>query len=166
MYKDWRDVNSWAQVPGSENTYRRMVAKQSDPLSKAGIVGAFCRTYDIYSAMETFLPEVYIPVDNSRYTYAKGSKTGGAVIYDNGLFLYSHHSTDPCCGKLVNSFDMVRIHKFGDEDDQAAANTPANRLPSYQMMCELAAADTKVAKQMAKERAESAVSDFSQLTTH
>ena len=166
MYKDWRDVNSWAQVPGSENSYRRMAAKQSDPLSKAGIIGAFYRTYDIYSAMETFLPEVYIPVDNSRYTYAKGSTTGGAVIYDNGLFLYSHHSTDPCCGKLVNSFDMVRIHKFGDEDDQAAANTPVNRLPSYQMMCELAAADTKVAKQMAKERAESAVSDFSQLTTH
>ena len=165
-YDDWQDVNSWPQVPGSENAYRRLATKQSDPLTKAGVVGAFCRTYDIYAAMETFLEGVYIPVDNSRYTYSGGSTTGGAVIYDNGLFLYSHHSTDPCCGRLVNSFDLVRIHKFGNADDQAAANTPANRLPSYQMMCELAVADTKVSKQLAKERAESAVSDFAQLTTH
>lgn len=112
---------------------------------------------DIYTAMETFLSGVYIQVDHSRYTYSGGSTTGGAVIYDNGLFLYSHHASDPCCGKLVNSFDMVRIHKFGETDDQAAANTPVNKLPSYQMMCELAASDPKVLKQLAKERAESAI---------
>lgn len=23
---------------------------------------------------------------------------GGAVVYDDGLFLYSHHATDPCGG--------------------------------------------------------------------
>ena len=166
QHKDWRDINSWPQVPGSENTYRRMATKQSDPLTKAGIIGAFCRTYDIYAAMETFLNGVYIQVDDSRYTYSGGSTTGGAVIYENGLFLYSHHASDPCCGKLVNSFDMVRIHKFGEADDQAAANTPTNRLPSYQMMCELAASDPKVLKQLAKERAESAISDYANISSH
>ncbi len=167
-YGDWKDVTKWPQVPGSENAYRKLATKQSDPVGKAGIIGAFCRTYDIYSAMETFLPDIYAPVDGmpGRYTYLGGSTTGGAVIYDNGLFLYSHHSTDPCSGRLVNAFDLVRLHKFGDADDEANANTPVNRLPSYSMMCELAVADAKVSKQLAKERAESAVSDFSQLATH
>ena len=167
-YADWKDVNAWPQVPGSENAYRKMATKQTDPLSKAGVVGAFCRTYDIYAAMETFLPGIYAPVESmpGRYTYLGGSTTGGAVVYDNGLFLYSHHATDPCSGRLVNAFDLVRLHKFGDKDDEANANTPTNRLPSYQMMSELAVADAKVSKQLAKERAESAVSDFSQLATH
>lgn len=164
-YDDWKDVTKW---PGAENSYHKRVTKQSDPVSKTGVIGAFCRTYDICAAMDAFLPEAYAPVDNmpGRYTYLGGSTTGGAIIYDNGLFLYSHHSTDPCGGQLVNAFDMVRLHKFGEADDQAAANTPVNRLPSYQMMCELAVTDPKVSKQLAKERAEAAVSDFSQLTTH
>ena len=73
------------------------------------MVGAFCRTYDIYRAMADLLPGVYEPVDNSpdRYTFVGGSTTGGAVIYDNGKFLYSHHATDPCSNRLVNAFDMV-----------------------------------------------------------
>ena len=44
MYADWHDVASWPQVPGDELTPRRMAAKQEDPLSKHGLVGAFCRT--------------------------------------------------------------------------------------------------------------------------
>lgn len=164
---DWRDVSKWPQVPGTDNAFKKLATKQSDPLSKSGIVGAFCRTYDIYGAMDTFLEGIYAPVDTSagRYTYLGGSTTGGAVIYDNGLFLYSHHSTDPCSGKLVNAFDLVRLHKFGDRDDEADPKTPPNRLPSYQAMCELAVNDTKVSRLMAKERAEEAVSDFTGLTS-
>lgn len=167
-YGDWRDVSKWPQVPGAENAYRKLATKQTDPLSKSGIIGAFCRTYDIYEALDTFLEGVYEPVDatRGRYTYTGGSTTGGAVIYDNGMFLYSHHSTDPCCGKLVNSFDLVRLHKFGDRDDAVdISKHPPNRLPSYLAMCELAVADQKVSRQMAKERAESAVSDFGKLTS-
>lgn len=162
---DWRDVSKWPQVPGAENTYRKLATRQSDPLSKAGIIGAFCRTYDIYGAMDAYLPGIYEPVIGSRerYTYLGGSTTGGAVIYDNGLFLYSHHATDPCSGKLVNAFDLVRMHKFGDRDDAADDKTPPNRLPSYLAMCELAVADQKVSQIIAKERAESAVTDFGAL---
>ena len=165
-YGDWRDVSKWPQVPGADNAYKKMAMKQSDPLSKSGIVGAFCRTYDIYGAMDTFLDGIYAPVDGShgRYTYLGGSTTGGAVIYDNGMFLYSHHSTDPCCGRLVNSFDLVRMHKFGDSDDGADPNTPTNRLPSYTAMCQLAVSDVRVSRQLAKERADSAINDFSNLT--
>ena len=129
---DWRDVSKWPQVPGADNAYKKLAMKQSDPLSKAGVVGAFCRTYDIYGAMDTYLDGIYEPVDNSRgrFTYLGGTTTGGAVVYDNGMFLYSHHSTDPCCGRLVNAFDLVRMHKFGEMDDGADPNTPTNRLPS------------------------------------
>lgn len=164
-YGNWRDITKWEQVPGADNSFKKMAAKQTDPLSKSGVVGAFCRTYDIYGAMDTFLSGIYEAVDNSpgRFTYLGGSTTGGAVVYDNGLFLYSHHSTDPCCGKLVNAFDLVRLHKFSDMDDSAEPNTPTNRLPSYAAMCNLAAADTKVSRLMAKERADAAVSDFGNL---
>ena len=162
---DWHDVSKWPQVPGADNAYKKMAMKQVDPLSKNGVVGAFCRTYDIYGAMDTFLDGIYGPVDDSRgrYTYLGGSTTGGAVIYDNGMFLYSHHSTDPCCGRLVNAFDLVRLHKFGDLDDSADPNTPTNRLPSYTAMCKFAIEDTRVSRQLAKERADSAVRDFGQL---
>ena len=162
QYGDWHDVSKWPQVPGSENLYRRLATKQSDPLSKTGIIGAFCRTYDIYGAMDKFLPGVYEPVAgySGRYTYMGGSTAGGAVIYDNGLFLYSHHATDPCSGKLVNAFDLVRLHKFGDRDDACDDRMPPNRLPSYLAMCELAVSDEKVSQLMAKERAASLIGDF------
>lgn len=161
---DWHDVNKWVQVPGSENLYRRLAVKQTDPLTKAGVVGAFCRIYDIYGAMNTFLQGVYEETTTQgRYTYSGGSTTGGAVVYGNGKFLYSHHSTDPCCGRLVNSFDLVRLHKFADLDDSADPKAPTNRLPSYIAMCELAASDNNVAMELAKERASSAAADFNEV---
>ncbi|MBR1728199.1 MAG: virulence-associated protein E [Selenomonadaceae bacterium] len=162
-WSDWKDVTKWAQVPGYENLYRKLAVKQTDPLTKSGVVGAFCRVYDIYGAMETFLEGIYEETSTpGRFTYLEGSTTGGAVIYQNGAFLYSHHSTDPCCGKLVNSFDLVRLHKFGNLDDEAAIATPTNKLPSYMEMSKLAVNDQKVAMQFAKERAESAANDFGQ----
>ena len=165
QFGDWRDVTKWPKIPGSENQYHKLATKQSDPLTKNGIVGAFCRTYDIYAAIDKFLNNVYAPVDTmpGRFTYLNGSTTGGAVVYDNGLFLYSHHATDPCSGRLVNSFDLVRLHKFGEQDYAADIKTPPNRLPSYQAMCELAINDIQVSKQIAKERAESVISDFGDL---
>ena len=161
---NWHDVMNWVQVPGSENMYRKLAVKQSDPLTKSGVVGAFCRTYDIYGAMETFLEGIYEATTTpGRYTYLGGSTTGGAIVYQDGLFLYSHHSTDPCCGRLVNSFDLVRLHKFGDLDNAVDLKTPTNRLPSYQAMSEFAIKDSKVSLRLAKERAESAIDDFGQL---
>ena len=114
------------------------------------MVGAFCRTYDVYRAMSELIPGMYEPVDSmpGRYTYLGGSTTGGAVIYDNSKFLYSHHATDPCSGRLVNAFDLVRLHRFGDMDDEAQPGTPTNRLPSYRAMCELAVQDVGVAALM------------------
>ena len=162
MYTDWRDYTAWPQVPGVQDTHKRLAAKQGDPTQKSGVVGAFCRTYNIYDVMEKFLPGIYEPVDNSseRYTYTGGSTTGGAIVYDNGTFLYSHHATDPAGGKLCNAFDLVRYHLFSDKDDDAKPDTPINRLPSFTAMCELAVADSGVAALLNKERYENATKDF------
>jgi predicted P-loop ATPase len=160
-YNDWHDFTQWPQVPGAVS-YTKLAMKQGDPEEKNGIVGAFCRTYDVYSAMDAYLPKIYEPCDNSddRYTYLGGSTTGGAVIYEHGKFLFSHHATDPCSGRLVNAFDLVRLHKFGDKDNEADPNTPVSKLPSFKAMCDLALQDSKVTRTLNREQRESAVKDF------
>lgn len=152
-YADWRDFASWPAIPGAVSP-ARLAAKQGDPLTKNGVVGAFCRSYDVPGAMEKFLPGVYTPVDGpaDRYTFCEGSTTGGAVLYDGGKFLYSHHATDPCSGKLVNAFDLVRLHCFGDLDDEVAPGTPVSSLPSYKAMRERANQDPEVRSLRAREK--------------
>lgn len=161
LYSDWRNCTLWPQIPGVISL-PKMAVKQGDPEGKKGVVGAFCRTYDIYRAMDELIPGIYEPVDTmlGRYTYLGGSTTGGAVVYDNGKFLYSHHATDPCSNRLVNAFDLVRLHRFGDKDDEAQPGTPTHRLPSYLAMCELAVQDAGVTALMSQERYQEAVQDF------
>jgi hypothetical protein len=139
LYKDWRDAREWPEAPGEKRLRELSARRQADPLSKSGVVGAFCRSYDVVSVMEELIPGVYTSTDvPGRYTYVKGSTAGGAVVYEEGRFLFSHHATDPASGQLVNAFDLVRLHKFGHLDDEARADTPANRLPSYTAMSEFA----------------------------
>lgn len=161
-YKNWRDFQTWPQVPGKQVNYARLAMKQGDPLEKKGIVGAFCRTFDILQAMDKFLPGIYEPVDSEdgRYTYLNGTTTGGAVLYEDGKFLYSHHATDPCSECLVNAFDLVRLHKFGDADEDAKPETPVTSLPSYLKMCELAREDGDVKATLNRETLQRARQDF------
>lgn len=161
MYSDWRDVRSWPQVPGQNDAGLRLAKKQTDPTLKSGVVGAFCKTFDIYRAMDEIIPGVYSACDTAdRYTYSEGSTSGGAIVYQDGKFLYSHHATDPCGGKLVNAFDMVRLHKFGGLDDQAKPDTPANKLPSYTAMCKFAVSDAGVGALINAERYEQTARAF------
>lgn len=161
-YQDWRNVAEWPEVPGAARIRDRSAKKQGDPLEKKGVVGAFCKNFSIEEAMEQFLPGTYTAcADPGRFTYAEGSTVGGAVLYEDGKFLYSHHATDPCSGRLVNAFDLVRLHLFSEEDDEAKPETPVANLPSYKKMCEFAAAVPAVAERMAKERYETALSSFS-----
>lgn len=161
-YTDWHDITSWPQVQGKAVNYKALAVKQGNPEEKPGLVGAFCRIYNIPAAMEKYLPGLYEAVDsdNNRYTYLNGSTAGGAITYDNNRFLYSHHATDPCSGRLVNAFDLVRLHKFGELDDEAKEGTPSNRLPSYTAMCDLAVNDSAVVALMSKERIAEAINDF------
>ncbi len=161
LYSNWKDTAQWPTVPGSEQVIERLLKRQEDPTSKKGVVGAFCKTYNIYQAIETFIPTEYAACDAAdRLTFTGGSTTGGAIVYDNGLFLYSHHATDPCSGKLVNAFDLIRLHKFGAQDDNAAPETPVNRLPSFTAMCQFAVQDQRVTGLMSQERYEQATQEF------
>lgn len=163
-YADWHNWAERPQVPGAVN-YQKLAVRQGDPESKPGLIGAFCRVYDIYGAMDAFLPGIYDPVDNDprRYTYLNGSTTGGAIVYDDGKFLYSHHATDPCGGKLVNAADLVRLHKFGHMDNNAAVDTPVNKLPSYKAFMDFAGSDKQVATLQIRERYAAGQQEFAGL---
>lgn len=163
-YADWHNWAERPQVPGAIN-YQKLAVRQGDPESKPGLIGAFCRVYDIYGAMDAFLPGIYDPVDNDprRYTYLNGSTTGGAIVYDDGKFLYSHHATDPCGGKLVNAADLVRLHKFGHMDVNAAPDTPVNKLPSYKAFLDFAGTDSQVSTMLIRERYAAGQQEFAGL---
>lgn len=147
-YTDWHDPTEWPVSSRKVDLMKHLAKKQGDPCEKRGIVGAFCRVYPIEEAIETFLEGTYTKCGDDRYTYAGGSTAGGLVVYEEGRFAYSHHGTDPISGKLCNSFDLVRLHMFGDRDDDAKEGTPVNRLPSYTAMVELALEDSAVVEDL------------------
>lgn len=162
MYADWRDITTWPEVPDAQKLHQNMLKKQENPLEKEGMVGAFCRSFNIYQAIDEFLPGTYEPCDiPNRLTFIGGSTTAGAIVYQDGLFLYSHHATDPCSQKLVNAFDLVRLHKFGHKDISADVNTPVAKLPSWIAMKEWVMAKTDVKKDLLKERQQKAIAEFS-----
>ena len=150
MYQDWRDIKEWAEIPGIEKRIERNLKRQQDPTEKNGIIGAFCRVYDVPTVIGKYLPDIYEPCEGGRYTYAAGSTSAGAVLYENGKFLYSNHATDPASGKLLNAFDLVRVHKFVYLDEEAKPDTPSTKLPSYSSMREFAFDDPLVKKEYLK----------------
>lgn len=159
-YHDWRNTAEWPVSQRQQTVVQREIKKQADPLTKSGTVGAFCRAYPIATAIETFLPEVYkhssMP---GRFDYIPADSHAGVVLYDD-RFAYSHHATDPACGHLMNAFDVVRIHKFGELDARAAEGTDPAKLPSFLAMQEFAVQDPLVKQQLAKERQALAESEF------
>lgn len=134
-YPDWRDSSYWPESTRSTGVRARQAKKAGDPLAKPGIIGAFCRTYSIEEAIEKFLGDVYAPTSHpDRYTFIQGSTYGGLVLYDD-KFAYSHHSTDPVGDQLTNAWDLVRIHKFGDLDEDVTTKN-INKTPSSKAMRE------------------------------
>ena len=164
-YADWRDASTWPVSSRQSEAVRRSISQQADPLTKPGIIGAFCRAYTIEDAIETFLSDIYAPsAMNGRFDYIPADSSAGVVVYD-GKFAYSHHATDPACGKLMNAFDVVRIHKFGSLDAKSDPDTDPAKLPSFKAMQEFAVQDEKVKIQLAKERVHLAQAEFDEEVT-
>lgn len=159
-YKDWRNTAEWPVSKRQQTIVQRNIQKQANPLEKPGIVGAFCRTYSIRDAIDTFLQDTYkhsaMP---GRYDYIPADSQAGVVIYED-RFAYSHHATDPACGKLMNAFDVVRLHRFGDLDAKADPDGDPSKLPSFKAMQEFAVQDEAVRIQLGKEREQLAQSEF------
>lgn len=150
-HPNWKDC-SLLPTSSRESTVRNGSKKpQEDPLTKTGVVGAFCRTYSIQGAIDKYLSEIYEPsVMAGRYDYVPADSSAGVVVYDD-KFAYSHHATDPACGRELNAFDLVRIHLFGNDDEKK----------SFNEMADLALNDDEVKVQLAAERMEQANADFS-----
>lgn len=159
-YKDWRDSSMWPVSSRQANIVRHNISKQADPLEKEGLIGAFCRTYTITDAIDKFLSDVYKQsLIEGRYDYIPADSTAGVLVYDD-KYSFSHHATDPACGKLCNAFDLVRIHKFGELDGKVDEDTSSSKLPSFKAMQDMCVVDGNVKKQLAHERIEKAKTDF------
>ncbi|MBC2399673.1 virulence-associated E family protein [Clostridium tetanomorphum] len=157
LYKDWKDTSLWPVSSRQTAIIEKTMKKQEDPLKKQGMVGAFCRSYTIIESIETFLSDIYAPsIIPDRYDYIPADSAAGVIIYDN-KYAYSHHATDPACNKLLNAFDLVRIHIYGDMDEDADEK---KQLPSYKAMVEFCKEDEKVKRQLSKEREEEALEEF------
>lgn len=157
-YVDWRDSSAWPTAAKQMHKIRLATEKQEDPENKKGIVGAFCRTYTIQEAISEFLGEVYTSAGQNRFTYCKGTTAAGLIVYDD-KFAYSHHGTDPCSGKLCNSFDLVRIHLFGHMDE---GNLSGKAAKSYKAMEDFARKDKSVRKVIASENITDSKYDFAE----
>lgn len=152
-YVDWTDSSAWPVSSRATDRVKNAAEKQQNPTEKEGIIGYFCQTYSIKEAIETFLQDEYEAFDETRYTYKAGSTVAGLVLYDQ-MFAFSHHGTDPVSGKLVNAFDIVRIHKYGHLD------TSTGQKASMDAMTRLAQNDERVKSVIARSKLESARLDF------
>lgn len=134
---DWaNDRDIWPLHPNENpSATAARSGKRSDPRQRDDLIGLFCRTYTIGETIHEFLAEIYRSGSQSgRWTHASATTGNGAVEYENGLFFYSHHQTDPVNGLLCNAWDLVRIHRFGALDDRAKPGGDTSKLPSSAAM--------------------------------
>lgn len=162
-YENWQDIAQWPRhSKEAPETILRNSRKAPDPTEKNGIVGAFCSVYSIGDVLEKFLADVYEPTaQKDRYTYRKGSTSGGLVVYPDG-YAFSNHSTDPAHHDAhgCNAFDLVRIHKFGALDDDKDEAKPMNRRHSFAEMERFALDDPAVRAYVVKKQTQDATDDF------
>ena len=158
-YRDWHDMREWPQVPGTEARIQR-AQQAEDPETKEGIVGAFCQAYPIRRVIDELIPGAYVQTDDpDRYTFTGGHTTAGAIIYQD-KWMYSHHATDPAGGRLCNSWDLARLHLFGEKDSGADAGGSPSSLPSYRAMVDRFLNDPDVKQVMVERRREALMRDF------
>ena len=159
-YENYKDESSW---PFSSRTKKKVInsntnTPKENPRLKEGIIGAFCRVYNVFDVIEKYLSNIYKKGDSDyRYTYINGSSSNGLIIYENGDF------TDVCLDKLCNSFDLLRLHKFSNLDEKVSVDTPINKLPSYINMIEFISKDEKVILELGNSKLKQAKEDFKDL---
>lgn len=151
-HPEWTDPTRLPTSSRESRANTTASVKAQDPLDKEGAVGFFNRAFfPIGRAIEKYLSDVYEPTDNeNRWHYIQSSSMAGVEIIEGGKFVYSHHAKDPAYLKLCNAFDLVRIHKFGDDDVKK----------SFNAMCELAMQDDEVKRIAMEEKLAQAETDF------
>ncbi len=162
-YPDWQDASLWPTTQPVEARMKHTAARQEDPLTKQGIIGAFCRAHSITDVLENILSDKYTPtMQDDRYTFVGGSTTGGLVVYDD-KYAYSHHATDPAGGKLCNAFDLVRWHLFTPGGTAPDGSRVGDEKASIKKMQEYAAQDDATRHTLSEERREQSIREFGDL---
>ena len=119
-YPMWHDISTLPLTPDElpKNNVQRG-RKKKDPTELKGVIGAFCRAYTVQEVIETYLSDVYEPTDKSnRYSLKSADSKGGLIIYDD-KYAFSHHATDIACGRELNAFQLVMLHLFGSDNNDA-----------------------------------------------
>lgn len=119
-YPMWHDISTLPLTPDElpKNNVQRG-RKKKDPTELKGVIGAFCRAYTVQEAIETYLSDVYEPTDKSnRYSLKSADSKGGLIIYEE-KYAFSHHATDIACGRELNAFQLVMLHLFGSDNNDA-----------------------------------------------
>jgi predicted P-loop ATPase len=112
-------------------------------------MGAFNRAYQDWDLLiETYdLP--YDKVGDDRYHLVGATAAAGmGPVQGADGFVYSHHANDPAYGTTCSAWDLVRLHRFGDMDEDVPSQTPPNRRPSHAAMADLATQDNRAMAEM------------------
>ncbi len=129
-YLDWRDPSAWPRSAIHEGKEAATPCRNGrghggyggmrlkDPREKRGIHGAFCRAYSVSEAIRKFLSHIYEDEFNGRFSFKGATGASGLVIYDNDLYAYSNHASDPANnGHCLDAFELVMLHLFGEGKD-------------------------------------------------
>lgn len=151
-HPNWKDCSTLPTSSRESKAVTHEIKRQADPLEKSGIIGAFNNAhFPIQDFIESELADVYEAAVGGRYQYIRSESTAGVVVYED-KFVYSNHAKDPAYGKLLNAFDLFRIHRFGDleekEGNKAALDAAGN--------------DEAVKLWLAEKRQEQANTDFAE----
>src|SRR5690606_41025027 len=79
-YEDWRNPLEWPTSSREAKARTREAKRQGGPLEKKGCVGAFGRTYDVETAIETFLSDVYEKHADNRYTRSEEPRLNSSHV--------------------------------------------------------------------------------------
>lgn len=181
---DWRSLMDLYSDPWNEEEWplsSREIARKAmnssphpkngtnaveDPRSKHGIIGTVCRAYGIRETLNTFLADLYEPGSASdRYQLIGANSSNGLWIsdyYGGDALVYSFHTNKDrlADGHFYNSFDLIRVLKFGHLDKGKEDLKGRNR-PSYNEAEKWFLNDPKVQKQL---KADQFQPDFSGIT--
>lgn len=128
-----------------------------DPRSKSGLIGAYCRAFEIERIVAEHIPGVFEFVTDDRLTWLGGSGAAeGAYVRSDRQGIGASHNTWPLgANRAANKWDLVRVFKFGHldtrEDGLEAAvllNSDPQHLPSHAAMCEWAKSLPEVQREL------------------
>jgi putative DNA primase/helicase len=136
QYEDWQDRTQWPKASSEIPEQDGGTSRLGDPRDAPGYRGAFCRAFDVLEAIEKFELPFESTGNEWRLTPHGATGHGGARIYappndpTHAAYIYNDHQSGIRPKRNSCSYDLVRVHKFGDLDKDAPEGTNVKDLPS------------------------------------